>query len=374
MLKGGIHITLLLGPTVPVPVPKPVTDALVSVEVRTAVGSPSGFTLTFAFDTKSALTTVMLIIGEIAPTFRAILIATINGTPHVLADGVITDQQIAPDVQSGKATLTLGGTDLTEVMDQVDFTGIPYPGMPFEARVALIVAKYAIFGMIPLVIPTAFLDIPIPTERIPTHQGTDLAFINEMARQAGYVFYITPGPAPGTNLAYWGPEIRVGVPQPALNVNMDQFTNVESLSFQFSGGKQVLPIVFIQEPFTRIPLPIPIPGIDLLKPPLGILSGIPKIEMMRNTANLTAIQAVQAGLARASSTADTVSGTGSLDVLRYGHVLRARELVGIRGVGDAFNGLYFVKSVVHKIKRGKYKQNFSLTRDGVISTVPRVLP
>jgi len=374
MLNGGIHLTILMGPTVPIPVPKPVTDALTSVEVRTAVGRPSGFTLTFSFDTKSALTTVMLLIGEIAPTFRAILIATINGIPHVLSDGVVTDQHIAPDVQSGKATLTLGGTDLTEVMDQVDFTGIPYPGMPFEARVALIVAKYAIFGMIPLVIPTAFVDVPIPTDRIPTHQGTDLRYINEMARQAGYVFYMAPGPAPGTNVAYWGPEIRIGVPQPALNVNMDQFTNVESLGFQFSGGEQVLPIVFIQEPSTRVPLPIPIPGIDVLKPPLGLLSGIPKIEMMRNTANLTPVQAVLAGLARASGTSDTVSGIGSLDVLRYGHVLRARELVGVRGVGIAFDGLYFVKSVTHKIKRGEYKQDFSLTRDGVISTVPRVIP
>ena len=38
---------------------------------------------------------------------------------------------------------------------------------------------------------------------------------------------------PGTNIAYWGPEIKVGVPQPALNYDMDAHTNVESLSFSF---------------------------------------------------------------------------------------------------------------------------------------------
>ncbi len=37
----------------------------------------------------------------------------------------------------------------------------------------------------------------------------------------GYVFYVEPGPAPGTNIAYFGPEIKVGIPQPALNVDMD---------------------------------------------------------------------------------------------------------------------------------------------------------
>ncbi|WP_456426016.1 hypothetical protein [Rhodocaloribacter sp.] len=363
-----------MGPTVPVPVPKPVTEALTSAEVRVAAGEPSAFTLTFSFDTRSALTTVMLLLGEVAPLFRVILIATIHGTPHVLMDGLITDQQIAPDVQTGKATLTLAGSDLTVAMDQIDFTGIPYPGMPFEARVALIVAKYAVFGMIPLVIPTLFLDVPIPVDRIPTHQGTDLEYVKAMADEAGYVFYIIPGPAPGVNTAYWGPEVRIGVPQPALNVNMDPFTNVESISFRFAGGEQVLPIVFIQEGLTRAPIPIPIPGIDLLKPPLGLLSGIPQIELMRDTARLNPVQAVLAGLARASRSSDVVEGSGSLDVLRYGRLLRARELVGVRGVGDAFNGLYYVKKVSHKIKRGEYKQDFTLVRDGLISTVPKVLP
>jgi hypothetical protein len=47
-------------------------------------------------------------------------------------------------------------------------------------------------------------------------------------------------------------------------------------------------------------------------------------------------------------------------------------LVGVRGVGPAFDGLYYVKSVTHRIKRGEYKQNFSLTRNGLVSTVPTV--
>ena len=44
----------------------------------------------------------------------------------------------------------------------------------------------------------------------------------------------------------------------------------------------------------------------------------------------------------------------------------------MRGAGPAFDGLYYVKSVTHKIKRGEYKQNFTLTRNGLVSTVPTV--
>ena len=54
--------------------------------------------------------------------------------------------------------------------------------------------------------------------------------------------------------------------------------------------------------------------------------------------------------------------------MRYGQLLKARRLVGLRGVGEAFDGLYYVKSVTSTIKRGEFKQNFTLTRNGLIST------
>ena len=231
MLKG-LYLTLLVGPVVPVPVPQVVLDALTDVQVTSSAGSPSGFQLSFTLSNRSPLHTVFLIAGGQTPLLRVIIVATINGTPQVLMDGVMTNQQVTPGSQPGQSTLTITGDDLTRVMDLQDFSGLPYPAMPPEARVALIIAKYAVFGMIPLVIPSLFVDVPIPIERIPTQQGTDLGYIKQLAADVGYVFYIDPGPVPGTNTAYWGPEIKVGVPQPALNLDMDAHTNVESLQFQ----------------------------------------------------------------------------------------------------------------------------------------------
>lgn len=363
----------MIGPVVPVPVPRPVIEALTNVEVKTAASEASGFQLTFTFSSKSPLNTLLLLLGQVGPFIRVIIMVTVNGTRHVLIDGAIEHQQVSPNVQSGQSTLSINGTDLTCVMGHFDFTGIPYPCMPAEARIALIIAKYAIFGMIPMVIPSVFMDVPIPTARIPVHQGTDLSYIKQLADEVGYIFYLEPGPEPGLNIAYWGPEIKVGVPQPALNINMDAHTNVESLSFSFNGSNKAMPIVFIQNEETRAPIPIPIPDISPFNPPLGLIPAIPvNFPMMRDTANLNPVQAIARGLAEASRTSDSVSGNGSLNVLRYGHVLKARSLVGVRGAGDAFNGLYFVKSVTHKIQRGEYKQDFSLTRNGLLSTIPRV--
>jgi hypothetical protein len=373
MLKGDIRLNLLMGPVVPVPVPREIVEALVSVTVKRAAGEPSGFQLTFTLSARSVLNTLLLLLGQVGPFIRTLIVVTVNGTPYVLMDGVVVQHQVTPNVETGQSVLTVTGSDLSAVMALIDFTGIPYPAMPREARVALIIAKYALFGMIPLVIPSLFLDVPIPVDRIPTHQGTDLAYLNKMADEVGYVFYVEPGPAPGTNIAYWGPEIKVGVPQPALNVNMDAHTNIESLNFSFNGASKVTPIVFIQNEATKIPIPIPIPDIGPLNPPLGLIPPFPaRFELMPDTAKLTPIQAVALGLARASKSADAVSGSGTLDVVRYGRLLKARSLVGVRGTGQAFDGLYFVKNVTSNIKRGEFKQDFTLTRNGLVSTVPRV--
>ena len=368
-----IQLTLLIGPTVPIPAPRLVMEALQGVEVTTSAGSRSGFQLVFSLSNHSPLHTMFLIAANASPfALRVILIATINGTPNVLADGVITRQEIAP-AHGGYATLTITGEDLTTLMDRQEFNGIPYPAMPAEARVALICAKYAMYGIIPLVIPSIFQDIPIPVERIPSHQGTDLAYINKLAADVGYTFYIDPGPLPGMNTAYWGPEIKIGVPQPALNTDMDAYTNVESLTFNIKHSEKAMPIVFIQNMLTKAPIPIPIPNLNPLQPPLGVAIPIPtRFDLMKDTAKLSPIAAIAKGLAAAAGTADAVEGSGSLNVMRYGRLLKARQLVGVRGAGMAFDGLYYVKSVTSTLKQGEFNQRFSLSRNALVSITPVV--
>ena len=375
MLKG-IHLTLMIGPAVPVPVPQSVLDALTSVTVTTASGeTASGFELKFTLSNQSPLHTIFLLSGgAMPPIMRVVIVVTINGMPNVLMDGVMLNHQVSPGADAGHSVLTVQGKDLTAVMDFIDFSGIPYPAMPNFARVAFILAKYAALGIVPLTIPEIVTDIPIPIDRIPRHQGKDLGYIQKLARESGYVFYLDPGPLPGMSVAYWGPEIKVGIPQSALNINMDAHTNVESLSFSLDKERKKMPVIYIQEETTKAILPIPIPDITPLNLPLGLVPPLPpQIEPLEESVFVSPLQAVMMGLAEASRSSDAVFGSGSLDVVRYGRPLKARQLVGVRGAGMAFDGLYYVTSVTHSIKRGEYKQSFQLARNGLISTVPRVI-
>ena len=378
MIKG-VNLSLMIGPLVPIPAPRAVIEALNAVTVTTNDVGKSGFQLSFTLTTRSPLHTLFLLTAGASPLpiLRVIIIVTVNGTPNVLMDGVVTKQQISPGTDAGHATLNITGEDLSVLMDKIDFSGFPFPAVPAEGRVALLVAKYAFLGMVPLVMPSVMVHVPLPTYKIDTQKGTDLAYIKHLAENVGYVFYIIPGPVPGANIAYWGPQIKVGVPQPALNINMDAHTNVESLTFAFDNTMTPLPTVYYYNELTGISIPIPIPPVSPFSPPLGLIQPIPLLPpslppVRDDLAKRSLPQAIMMGLAKAAQSAEAVTGEGELNVLRYGRVLKARELVGVRGVGLAFDGLHYVKSVTHKIKRGEYKQSFSLTRNGLISTIPRV--
>ena len=247
MADFGFTVTLMMGRTIAVPVPQPVTDALLNTQVTVTAGSAGGFQLTFALSKESPLSQVMLPTGFFDPKTRVILVVVLNGTPTVLMDGIVVRQELQTSNDPGAATLVITGEDLTAAMDLADVRAC-YPAMSSDNQVRAICAKYAEFGLIPAVVPPVLLETKSPTDQITVQSGTDLQYIRSLAGDAGYVFYIDPGPAPGANVAYWGPEIRTGIPQPALSVNMDAATNVESLSFSFDGRSRTQMTITIIEP------------------------------------------------------------------------------------------------------------------------------
>ena len=282
-------------------------------------------------------------------------------------DGLITRTEVNAGATAGQSTLTLSGTDLSTAMDLISFQGMPYPGFPAVARVATMIAKYAFLGVVPLVIPQLYNDVPLPKHMIPLQKGTDYAYINELAFKAGYTFYVDPGPLPGMSTAYWGPEIKVGVPQPALSLDFDGHRNVDTLSFNFTGDQSTQVIGYIQLEHPRVSIPVPIPSLNPLQPPLGLVTPLKsKVAPLEDAAHLSIPDALLKALSLTAKSDDVVEASGTLDVTRYGRLLKARGLVGVRGTGLVHDGLYFVKRVSTTLKRGECKQSFTLTRNALV--------
>ena len=138
-------------------------------------------------------------------------------------------------------------------------------------------------------------------------------------------------------------------------------SNVEAADLQFrSKAKKPSRSSFSRTRSAKAPIGIPIPDVTPLNPPLGLVPPLPpKIEHLDDTgASVAAVGADEGPGLRRRSTATRCSAAGTLDVARYGRLLKSRQLVGVRGAGLPYDGLYYVKSVSHDIQRGAYKQSF----------------
>ena len=174
--------------------------------------------------------------------------------------------------------------------------------------------------------------------------------------------------------AFFGRENRLGVPQPALSMDLGTATNVNSLSFTNDALAPIGAKGSFVEPITKTSIPIP-PLPSLRTPPLALSpAAARRTTLMRQTASQNPGQAATTALAATTRAPDAVSVTGQVDTVRYGSVLRARRLVGVRGAGLRNDGLYYVRRVTHEIEVGKYTQNFTLSREGTGTLLPVVRP
>jgi hypothetical protein len=356
------------------PVPPEVTEAVLSVQITMTAGERSGFQIAFDLTKRGMITQRLLPEGFFDPRTRVIVSAAVKGTPIVLLDGLIVRQEVGASNQPGQTTLTVTGEDLTLLMDLEERTD-RYPNLVPSLRVERILAKYADYGIDTEIIREQIQQPPNAQQRVDYQTGTDLQYVNELAKANGYTFYLTPGPVPGRSTAFWGPERRIGQRQHALNVNMDVNSTVDQLTFAYDGTAREEPQARVQDPRTRDSTLLPQPDISPLRPPLGRrATPALKRKTLSGTAKKDPGQASAEALARAATSADAISGSGSLDVNRHGYILQPRQLVGVRGAGVTYDGDYYVKSVTHNIRPGSYQQNFTLSREGLVARSGTVRP
>ncbi len=374
MVFLGVQLTILIGSTVPKPASRLLLESLASVDVTNSDTGRSGFQMSFTVSPSEQSDLDYSLLKQLKQFNRVVLVVTFNGKPHVLSDGVITNQQLQPSTQPGvPSTITVTGEDISVMMDMEEKIE-KHPSQNQTAIATKIIGKYAKYGVVPKLKPPSGDKPPLPTEYIPMQYGTDLQYILEMAERNGYVFYIAPGPVPLTNTAYWGPPPKLGVPQSAISVNMGWHSNVDSINFQYDGLAASSASGELLD--RKKSKPKVVKSSQSKSPSLASSSGLKQSVVRQRLLPPQGLNQSQAK-ARVQSITDTALGKvltveGVLDAQKYGNVLRARGLVGLRGAGKSHDGLYYVKSVTHKLELGTYKQRFILTREGLGTTVPVV--
>lgn len=372
----GVRLVLWMGKTIPQPAPSEVLDSLLKIEVTNDDENGDGFQMTFSLGKNKTMDYGLLQSGVVEPFTRVMIGVILGATPEVLIDGVVAHHQVLPGNEPGTSKLIVTGKDVSQMLD-LEQKNEKYENQPDSLIVTQLIGSYAQYGLLPAV--TLTTDVPIITERIPRQHETDLKFIKRLAKRNGFVFYIEPLTF-GTNTAYWGPDNRMGVPQPALTMNMGSWTNVNELHLSQDALSPVGTKGTFVEPKTKISIPIPsLPSLRI--PPLAAsLVEAKRMVILRNTANQNPAQAAISAVAMVTGVPEAVTGDGELETLRYGHVLRARKLVGVRGVGFSYNGNYYVRRVRHVIelatlkKSATYNQEFKISKEGTGTLLPVVRP
>ncbi|MEH2090301.1 hypothetical protein [Nostoc sp.] len=383
MPDSDIRIKLMIGrPLVPKPAPYEVVDALIDLEVTQQDRDRSAFQMTFSLskELKKPSDYWLLQEGILNPPNRIIIQVIVNVKVGVnrslqqpiLIDGIITNHQVVPSNKPGESKLIITGEDISVMLDLEDKNEI-YPNVSDSTIVTKLLKAYSKYGLKSDVTNTRYFT-PKKEEQITTQQSTDLQFIQKLALRNSFVFEIKPDKTPGRNIAYWGEEKQKITPsQPALSMNMGAFTNVDSpINFNFNALEAIKPEASITDEKSGASISIRVPkspGQALAKKPAKSL----RTEVLRNTNKLEKILAEKQTESFASRSREiAVTATGEVDTVRYGYVLEVRQLVGVRGVGKSYGGYYYVKQVTHRIKRGEYKQSFTLIREGQGATINRL--
>ncbi len=264
----GVHLSILAGTTLPVPLPADVTARVRDVTVTESDDDRTAFTISFDAGRSGPIAvfdTPMLIDSPVKGNARVVVTLTMGATPSILVDGIVTQTRLVPGSATRRTELSVTGHDVSVLLDRHEYS-VQHP-LDDAGQVQNIANKYRTQGIVSNITDPPKSDRPAPNGRIPTQQDTDWAHLQWLAYCHGYVCYFSPGPTPGVSTLYWGPPKRVGVPQPALSVDLGPETNVTG-SPEFS--QDVLEPEFVDGEVQDSDLgAVPVRTVSSIRPPLA---------------------------------------------------------------------------------------------------------
>ena len=346
LLVGGAQLTVLMGPLTISPVPAELANALVEATVTSAAGQRSGFQLRFALARGGSVERELLGARLLRAADARAARGDVDGSPTVLSDGVIGRVDVGQSDQVGRLDaddqrqrrLPDDGPD--RPLRRADAPMPPTPASTSRSPATRCTASSRSRSR------ACSTRHPTPLERIPHQQGTDYAHLTQLAGEPG-TSSTSSRAAPGVNTAYWGPEIRLGVA--AAAAPREHGLGLERRAADVQLRRHPQDAVRGLDPPRADQRPDPDPGARrqpahaAARPAAtsrraSSSSSATSGESSHDDGRLGEVAVAEAlvrGLARAAQSANVVTAIGSLDARRYGGLLRARQLVAVRGAGIA---------------------------------------
>ncbi len=213
---------------------------------------------------------------------------------------------------------------------------------------------------------------PAPAEEEMTviQRETDIQFLRRLARRNGFECFVKGGVGNFRKPALAEP------PLPVLAAHFGDETNLISFDARSDALRPVKVTMHRLDPVAKelqeavveaaAQKQLGLEGALSLAPPEGVT---PRMFVKQAVASsLAEMQNLSRALLEESTW--FVEGRGEIDSSLYDAILEARRLVPIKGVGEAFSGIYYVTSVRHVFRDERYTQQFTARRNALTPVGP----
>ena len=271
----------------------------------------------------------------------------------------VVETAVSFSTQPGQSVLTVVAMDPTALMNLEEKVR-PWPDM---ADSDIATAIFAEHGFAPVVEDSQ--PARPDAEQRTTQRGTDIQFLQQLARRNGYECYVETSPA-GVLEGHFHPPATDQKPQGVLTVNMGQDTNVSAFA--------------VRNDMLR-PTTVRVKGLDVDAPsdpaadareqtdanlgPGAAPADRPRVVLLTGNGLSKAGDLQAAAQAAVDRSGWAIRAEGELNASTYGGVLRAKRPVLVRGVGRAFSGTYYVERVLHVFTGDGWTQRFTLRRNAL---------
>ncbi len=197
---------------------------------------------------------------------------------------------------------------------------------------------------------------------------TDVGFLNRLALRNGYGCYVDNGKA------YFQPPQVDADPQPLLAVHFGEETNVDQFQVEVNALVPSQVVMAQVDPTSKEVLEAAAESSQQTAlgetDAAGLLGAGIDPGRLAVAGNVTTGTPEMTGLCQGlfHRAEWFVTAEGDVDAGQYGHVLKPRSPVTIKGVGETHSGVYMVCHVTHSFQTGGYRQHFKARRNALLPT------
>ena len=347
------------------PLPLPFLDALTSIEVETATEQASIFRLSFAMSQTPFGDWDLLQFDLFRPNVPvSISVGLGRLLPETLINGYVREARVDNQTRPGASTLKVVGLDVTATLMNQQEAPMPHPNQADSTIAQQIFLRYPPMTTLVLPTPPSRTELDVTTaQRI-----TDIRFLRMLARRNAYECYVQPDPITGIDVGHFHPPQLLVPPQGVLSVNFGMATNMEGFDVSYDMLQPTSALALALDPSTKAP--VVAPAFAALEPPLGLEPALarvlpPPLARPADTDAGNAAELLAESQAMVNRASRALRGSGEVDSMRYGKVLRPGLPVAIRGAGRQYSGNYYVTRVSHSISTSHYTQRFEAWRNAV---------